>query len=263
MAFPGKDASGGGPAAIHHEAAKMKPKTVVIGLGLFGREVALSLTRRGYAVLAVDQDPEAVETVKSAVDEAMILDTTDEAALHEARIEDMAVAVCAIGTQHMENSILTTALLRQLGIPRIVVRAANDLHARILRQVGATDVVNPEQEMGRRIAHQIASPGIREILSLAEGMCVAEVPIPPSFVGQTLAGLDVRRKYGVNVIGVQRKTTSVHLDAAVLPEDTASARLDHARRFILNVPPSEELVEDDVLVVIGSEEDVRRLGGLG
>ncbi|NOY80576.1 MAG: TrkA family potassium uptake protein [Kiritimatiellaeota bacterium] len=251
----------------------MKPKTVVIGLGLFGREVALSLARRGYSVLAVDRAPEMVEQVKSAVDQALILDTTDESALREARIDEMAVAVCAIGTQHVENSILTTALLHQLGVPRIIVRAANDLHARILRQVGATDVVNPEQEMGRRVAHQIASPGIREVLSLAEGVCVAEVPTPPSFAGESLAGLDVRRKYGVNVIGVQRRlpggaTRSVGEStggAEAIREVGAGAGelLKQDRRFIMNVSPTERLQADDILVVIGSSDDVKRLGGLG
>ncbi len=250
----------------------MKPKTVVIGLGLFGREVALSLARRGYSVLAVDRAPEMVEQVKSAVDQALILDTTDESALRESRIDEMAVAVCAIGTQHVENSILTTALLHQIGVPRIIVRAANDLHARILRQVGATDVVNPEQEMGRRVAHQIASPGIREVLSLAEGVCVAEVPTPPSFAGESLAGLDVRRKYGVNVIGVQRRLPGGAAraggegaaDAATAVRMGGSGELlKQDRRFIMNVSPTERLQADDILVVIGSSEDVKRLGGLG
>jgi len=248
----------------------MKPKTAVIGLGLFGREVALSLSRRGYSVLAVDRNTEMVEQVKASVDQALILDTTDENALREARIGEMAVAVCAIGTQHVENSILTTALLHQLGVPRIIVRAANDLHARILQQVGATHVVNPEQEMGRRVAHQIASPGIREVLSLAEGVCVAEVPVPPSFAGKTLAGLDVRRKYGVNVIGVQRRSSGAVVSSP--PTDDGDAEFDdsgpveamrQARRFIMNVAPTERLKDDDILVVIGGSDDVKRLGGIG
>lgn len=248
----------------------MKPKTVVIGLGLFGREVALSLARRGYSVLAVDRDMEMVEQVKASVDQALLLDTTDENALREARIDEMAVAVCAIGTQHVENSILTTALLHQLGVPRIIVRAANDLHARILQQVGATEVVNPEQEMGRRIAHQIASPGIREVLNLAEGVCVAEVPVPPSFAGMSLAELDVRRKYGVNVIGVQRRSPGVVASPAA--GDGGAGEYDRSgpgdgmqqdRRFIMNISTTEKLKADDILVVIGGSDDVKRLGGLG
>jgi len=158
----------------------MKPRTVVIGLGLFGREVAVSLARRGHSVLAIDQDLDAVEQIKDAVDHAAAMDTTDEAALREARLDEMETAVCAIGAQHIENSILTTALLHQLEVPRIISRAADNLHARILRQVGATEVVNPEQEMGWRVANQIASPGIREVLRLAEDVCVAEIPLPPS-----------------------------------------------------------------------------------
>jgi len=241
----------------------MKPRTVVIGLGLFGREVALSLSRRGVPVLAVDRDAALVEGIKNSVAGAMVLDTTDETALREAGIGDMQVAVCAIGTQHVENSILTTALLRQLGVPRILVRAANDLHARILRQVGATEVINPEREMGRRLANRIAKPGIREVLNVAPGVSLAEVPIPPGFAGKTLAGLDVRRKYGVNVIGVRRRVPAGAAAEETRETTRPGAALEGNRRFILNVSPTEELRDDDILVVIGADDDIRRFSGIG
>jgi trk system potassium uptake protein TrkA len=246
----------------------MKKKVVVIGLGMFGREVAVSLTRRGYAVLAVDQKPDVVDDIKDDVDDAIVLDSTDERALQEAKIDEMAIAVCTIGSEHLEDSILTTALLHQLGVPRIISRAATDLHARILRQVGATEITNPEKEMGWRLAYQIATPGIREILRLAEDVCVAEIPVPTSFAGQTLVSLDVRRRYNVMVLGVQR------LDAAHLrgqkeagrpvpEEDALGPTAGERRRLILNVGPNEKLREDDVLVVVGNEEDIARLGGIG
>lgn len=245
----------------------MSKKIVVIGLGTFGREVALSLSGAGYSVLAVDQDSEAVEAIKDDVDSAIVLDTTDETALYEAKIDEMPIAVCAIGAQSVEDSIMTTALLHQLEVPRIIARAQNQLHARILKQVGATEVVNPEQEMGRRVAFQVASPGFREMFSLADGVCVAEVPLPTSFVGKTLLGLDVRRKYGLNVIGVERVTRHVAPgggEAAADPGHTQVRRLlDQQRKMILNLSPKDELLADDTLVVIGNESDIKRLSGLG
>jgi trk system potassium uptake protein TrkA len=236
-------------------------------MGIFGREVATSLAARGYSVLAIDADTEIIESVKDAVAQALVLDTTDEHALLEAKIDQLSIVVNAIGTQHIENSILTTALLRQLEVPRIIARATNGLHERILRQVGATEVVNPEQDMGRRVAYQIARPGLREVLSLAEDIVVAEVPVPASFVGKTLNELDVRRKYGVNVVGVQRvKLTG---DVQGRPPESRGQRdaghlLDQKRRMILNVAPdSDTFLADDQLVVIGREADVDRLSGLG
>ena len=245
----------------------MGSRIAVIGMGIFGREVAMSLARRGYSVLAIDLDPDLIEGVKDHVDQALVLDTTDERALYEAKVDDVAIAVNAIGTQHIENSILTTALLRQLEVPRVIARATNELHERILRQVGATEVVNPEQELGQKVAYQIARPGLREVLSLAEGVCVAEIPVPPSFVGRTLDKLEVRRRYGVTVIGVQRVRAAKGLSAS--PEPTEQERdvnrlLSGERSFILNVAPDKDaFLEDDTLVVIGKEEDVERLNGLG
>jgi trk system potassium uptake protein TrkA len=244
----------------------MKPRTAVIGLGLFGREVAVSLARRGHSVLAIDFDIEQVEQIKDSVDQASAMDTTDEVALREARIDEMETVVCAIGAQHIENSILTTALLHQLEVPRIISRAADSLHARILRQVGATEVVNPEQEMGWRVANQIASPGIREVLRLAEDICVAEIPVPSSFVGETPASLDVRQKYGVTIIGVQRLVPAGERDVrtgATEVEGAGGRPLERNRRLILTIEPNDPFQQDDTLVVIGHEENMKRLSGLG
>lgn len=233
----------------------MALKVAVIGLGLFGREIAISLSRRGVSVLAVDYHEEHVEAIKEHVDQAMILDSTDETALYEARINEFPVAVCAIGNQHMEDSIMTVALLHQLEVPQILARAVTSLHSRILRQVGATEVVNPEEAMGQRVAYRIASPGIHEVLSIGEGVCVAEIPIPPSFIGKNLVELGVRVKYGVNVIGVNR-----------IPARKGETSADNGttkRKLVLNLNPQEQFLSDDILVVIGSEENVKRISGLG
>jgi trk system potassium uptake protein TrkA len=245
----------------------MKSQIAVIGMGIFGREVALSLSKRGFSVLAIDQDPEIIEAVKDEVSRSAVMDSTNEHALLEAKVDSMAVVVNAIGTRHIENSILTTALLRELNVPRIIARATNKLHERILRQVGANEVINPEREMGRKIAHQIARPGLHEVLSLTEGVCVAEVPVPKSFVGKTLQELDVRRKYNITVIGVQRVRLVHAVDKETETGEQDSFRenlLDGNRRMILDVSPRQDkFLEDDELVVIGHEDDVNRLAGLG
>jgi len=240
----------------------MKPKTVVIGLGLFGREIATVLARRGHTVLAIDTDPETVEAIKDFVDQAVVLDTTDEAALREMKIDTMETAVCAIGAGHIQDSILTTALLHQLEVPRIIARAADPLHARILKQVGATEVLNPEREMGDRIANQIATPGIREVLRLGNDVYVAEIPVPPSFVGNTPASLNIRQRYGVTIIGLQRGRGEARSVLGISSFDPAGSPPGHRRQLILNLEPTVVFHDDDSLIVIGTEEDVKRLGGL-
>lgn len=242
----------------------MKTKTVVIGLGLFGREIAVALSQRNHSVLAVDRNRESVEQVKDSVDQAIVMDTTDENALYDAKVNEMNTAVCAIGAQHIENSILTTALLHQVGVPQIVARASDDLHGRILRQVGATNVINPEEEMGWRLANQIASPGLREVLRLAPDVCVAEIPVPAGFVGETPASMSIRKKYGVTIIGVQRSVAGAvaHMSGEA-PDTSRVTEFGGAKKLILDIAPDTPFEEGDVLVVVGHENNVKKLSAMG
>ena len=270
----------------------MQKQIAVIGLGIFGREVAISLIARGFAVLAIDNDEEALDEVKDQVTETLLLDTTQENALREAEINQMDTVVVAIGTGHLENSILTTALLKQVGVNHIVARAANDLHEKILRQVGAHEVINPEREMGQKVASKIARPGFYEMFTLPDGVCVAELPVPDSFIEHTLEELNVRRRFNINVLGVQRlrrlESTGAGLDAAgtVGEEGKTTARpaperspdrtrtrtaprpeADDARpgekpdrRMIMNISPSNDRFKpQDIILVMGHQDDLNRL----
>lgn len=176
----------------------------VLGLGRFGRAVALSLIREGQAVLAVDINPERIEMMADQADAVVSADTTDEASLSGLRLERMSCVVVAIGPKSTEASILTTALLRQVGVPRIIARAFNELHARVLVAVGAHEVINPEDEMGRRLARRLAHPAIVDQLELGDAT-IAEIEAPETFVGQDLAALDLRNRYRISVLGLRRQ----------------------------------------------------------
>src|SRR5690554_343189 len=130
----------------------MSGEFAVIGLGQFGMALAKSLADQGQAVLAIDNNMAHIEEIKDAVESAICVDSTDEGALYGLRMEKMSCCIIAIGANSMQASILTAALLSQMGVPRIIGRAVNPLHARILHAVGATEVVDPEQEMGLRLA---------------------------------------------------------------------------------------------------------------
>ena len=211
----------------------------VIGLGVFGRHVALHLVERGQSVLAIDKDADEVEAIAAELDATVCLDATDERALRELGLERVSCAVVAIGAESMESSILATALLRQMGVPRIVARALNELHARVLYAVGAHEVFNPELEMGERLARRLAEPNVLERLELGEDAELAEVEVPEQLAGRSLVDLDLRRRLGVSVVAIR---SGGHVRATI--------------------DGTETLEGGSVMVVIGSPDAVRRLAHL-
>ncbi|MBD3160850.1 MAG: TrkA family potassium uptake protein [Candidatus Eisenbacteria bacterium] len=183
----------------------MSAEFVVIGLGTFGRNVALNLARAGQSVLAIDRDEKEVRALSTELDSVVCVDSTEEAALRELRVERMSCAVVAIGGESMEGSILTTALLRQLGVPRIVARAMTELHGRVLRSVGAHEVLRVEAEMGQRLARRLAQPNILEWVDLGPQADLVEVEVPESWVESTVSDLDVRRTHGFSILAIRRR----------------------------------------------------------
>lgn len=210
----------------------------VIGLGRFGRAVAQRLATDGQSVLAIDRDRERVEQVAETVDSAVTADTTDEETLVGLHLERMSCVVVTIGARATEASILTTALLRQLGVPRVVVRAFNELHSRVLLSVGASEVVNPEEEMGRRLAMHLAHPGIVDQIQLGDAV-IAEVEAPEAFVGSTLAELDLRNQFDVTVLALRR-------EPEVRPNPGGHDRVENG----------------DILLMMGAPEAIKRLAAL-
>jgi trk system potassium uptake protein TrkA len=179
-------------------------QAIVIGLGQFGTAVALALAKRGVEVLAIDDNEERVQAIADEVAEAMCLDATDQEALMTAAPEKRDVCLCAIGDDAKEASIICTALLRQAGAKRVISRANDEVHARILRLVGAHDVVNPEQAFGERFASQLVHAGIKGELQLGEGVLLSEVDAPASFHGKSLAELRLPSRYAVTLVAVRR-----------------------------------------------------------
>ena len=217
----------------------MSGEFAVIGLGQFGRAVALSLVREGAAVLAIDQLEERAQLVESEVDAVACADATDERALNELGLERMSCVVVAMGARARETSILTTSLLRQRGIPRIISRAANELHARVLLAVGAHEVINPELQMGQRLARNLAHPTILEQIALDENTNLVEVATPEQFIGKSMTEVDLKRRYGVSVIAVRRA-------GQVLPQLAGDDRLQRGDR----------------LLIVGQPASVRRVASL-
>ncbi|MBN2105625.1 TrkA family potassium uptake protein [bacterium] len=221
---------------------------LVIGLGTFGRKVALTLLENGAEVVAIDRDKNKVEIVKDKVTIAMVLDSTDEEAMHTARIEDVDAAVVALGNAQ-EEAILTTAILKRMGIFPIMARAANTLYEHVLKLVGADRVVIIEEQMGEYEAKRLLAPEIREKILLTTGHSLVELEARKEFIGKSLKELDIRNKFGVNVVSIQRKSTNVNDQGKVYESIEVN-----------DLPgPDDTIQKGDILLIVGAEDDIERM----
>lgn len=212
----------------------MKREFAVIGLGRFGGSICRELSMEGMQVLAIDRDEDKVNEFKNIATHAVIADSTDEASLKELGIKNFDHVIVAIG-DNIQASILTTVILTDLNIQKITVKAQNDYHEKILNKIGADHVVHPERDMGKRIAHNIISSNILDYLELSDDHSIVEVKAGEKMKEKSLIDLDIRANYGCNVVAIKRGKD-------------------------INVSPSAEdtLKEDDVLIVIGADNDISR-----
>lgn len=182
----------------------MPQQILIIGLGMFGMALARTISDKGVEVLAGDRRQELVDEAAAFVTEAVVIDATDEAALARLHPKERDCAVCAIGDDSKEASIICTALLRQMGAPWVIGRANNPMHRRILQLVGAHLVVNPEEEYGRRFANRLLYRNVISDMPLGEDLHLTEMTVHESMVGKTLVELALPRRFGVMVVAIRR-----------------------------------------------------------
>lgn len=209
-----------------------KKQFVVLGLGRFGASLAESLCAMGHEVLAVDADEELVQEASAMVTQAVQADATDEDVLESLGIQNFDAAIVSIGS-NIRDSILVSVLCKELGVPYVVAKAVDELHAKVLRKVGVDRVIFPERDMGVRVAKSLVAPNILDLVELADGFEIAEVVAPERWCGRTLMESNVRRDYGVSVIGIRRNG-----------------------RFIASPGADERPQRGDVLVVLGKSDDI-------
>ncbi|MFC3027866.1 MULTISPECIES: potassium channel family protein [Roseomonadaceae] len=175
---------------------------MVIGLGRFGGAVAQSLAELGHEVLGIDESAEIVQSWAQRLTHVVQADTTDSETLRRLGVQDFPRAVVGIGTD-IEASVLTVLALTELGIADIWAKALGPKHGRILERTGAHHVIYPEAEMGRRVAHLVASKMI-DFMELDDGVAIGKTRVPVTEAGRTLAECALRKRYGVTVVGVKR-----------------------------------------------------------
>ena len=217
----------------------------VIGLGRFGFSVAKTLSEKGHQVLGLDIDEDKVQDVSEIVTQAICADATDEKALKAVGVENVDVAIVGMG-DNIEASILTTLVLKELGIKEIVAKAVTEDHRKVLQRVGATRVVAPEKDMGIRVANSLASPAVVEHIELSEDSSIAELIPPREYINKSLQDIDIRKKYGLNIIAIKKKMKIVGKDGEVKEEEKINVAPE----------PGDTIRESDILIVVGTNEHI-------
>lgn len=211
---------------------------LVIGLGKFGKTIAKTLYENGNTVLAIDTSQELVQQVldEGIVEDAIVIDATDENALQNIVKDSFDTAFVCIGT-NVQDSILVTLMLKDLNVNNIICKAKTKIQGKVLEKVGATQIVYPEESMGQKIAYSVMNPSVIEYFKFSDEYSIYEVKINKKFVGKTLMQLDFRHKYLANVIAVKDK----------------GGKLD------VNPSPNYSFTEQDTLIVLG---ETKRMGDM-
>ncbi|MBB6216807.1 trk system potassium uptake protein TrkA [Anaerosolibacter carboniphilus] len=208
---------------------------VVIGCGRFGSSVARTLYSLGYDVLAIDENEDVIQTIADSVTHAVQVDATDETSLKSLGIRNFDVAVVTIGSD-IQSSILITLIAKELGIKYVVAKAQNELHAKVLYKIGADRVVFPERDMGVRVAHNLVSSNILDYIEVAPDYSIVEISALKEWEGKNLKDLNMRAKYGINVMAIKHGSE-------------------------INISPNalDMIGKDDVLVVVGHNDDIQKI----
>jgi trk/ktr system potassium uptake protein len=192
---------------------------LVIGLGRFGGALAEDLIGHGHEVLGIDVDGKLVQTYAMRLTHVVEVDSTDIEAMRQVGAGDFKTAIVAIGTD-LEASILTTSVLVDLGVDRIVAKAISESHGKILNRIGAHRVVFPERDMGVRVARSLAGRDVIDYMELDPGFVLLETKAPPELIGRSLADSQVRKRYGLTVVSIKSPgSDATYATPETIPQD--------------------------------------------
>jgi len=212
-------------------------RAVVIGLGIFGYHIARTLFENGFDVVAIDKNKDVIQRIRDYSTKAVLADGTDQEIMDEIGIGEDDIAIISFG-EDLAAATLITLHLKQMNVKQIIVKAPNEDHKLILEKVGATDVIIPEMDVAKKLAKSLISPNVMDYIPLSEDYMIFELAPPNSFLGKTLAQLQLRNRFSIEVIAVR------------------DVIADH----IHMVPHADFVVKDgEALVVIGKEKDIGRI----
>ena len=212
-------------------------RVVVVGLGIFGFNIAKDLYENGLEVIAIDKNKEVIQKIKDFSTKAILADATEKEVLEDIGIDPEDVVIISFG-EDLAASTLLTLHLKELKVKEIIVKAPNEDHKRILERVGATEVIIPEREMASKVAKGLISPNVLDYIPLSQDYTICEIAPPASFLGKTIGDLQLRKKHHIGVI----------------------ASRDVLTDQIQMIPAADFVIKDsDILVVIGKEKDIQKM----
>ena len=214
----------------------MKEGYAVLGLGRFGKTIAVTLAEAGFQIMAVDRKEESVQEIAEYVTYAVRGDVTDPDMVRSLGLGNMDGVFIAIAN-NLEASVMATLLAKESGASYVVAKGDNELHATILKKMGADKVVIPEQEMGINVARNMVLGRFNDLIELSEDVSLIEIDMPFSWVGKNLIELDLRNKYNVNVVAIKSKEKT-----DVTPD------------------PTIPMEQNQTILISGRNEDIRKLG---
>lgn len=212
----------------------MKDQFAIIGLGRFGGSLCKEFHDIGLEVLIIDKDVDRVQDYAELATHAVHIDSTDKTSLQNLGIRNIDCVIVAIG-EDIQSSILTTLLLKEIGVKQVWVKAQNDYHQRVLEKIGADKVIHPERDMAKRIAHHIVSEKIIDYIELSDEYSIVEISASEKIANRSLRDLNTRAEYGCTIVAIKSG--------------------DH-----INISPAPNAVirKDDILVIIGQNSEVER-----
>ena len=212
-------------------------RVVVIGLGIFGFNVAKTLYESGFEVTAIDKNKDIIQKIRDHSTKAILADGTDKDVMESIGIQEDDIVIISFG-EDLAASTLITLHLKELKVKQIIVKAPNEDHKHVLEKVGATEVIIPEREMATKVARSLISPNVLDYIPLSGNYTICEMVPPANFYGKTIGELHLRTKYHIDVIAVKE----------VLSDQ------------VKMVPHADYVIKDtDVLVVIGKEQDINKV----
>lgn len=214
----------------------MRKQYAVFGLGSFGESVAVTLQELGCEVVVADNRMERIEDISPYVSYAVQADIEDPEVIKSLGARNLDGVVVAVADD-MEASIMATLVSKEIGVPYVLAKAKNDLHAKVLKKIGADSIIFPEQEIGKSVARNLVSGEFVDWIALSSDYSITEIQVPEKWVGKSLSEIDVRRTSDVNVVGVRVRD-----------------------KIQVNIDPEEPLQKDMMLIMIGANEALENFG---
>lgn len=221
-------------------------KYIIIGLGNFGSTLSVTLSSMGHEVIGVDKDMNKVNAIKDKITHAVCVDSTSYESINTLPLQDADAVIVGIG-ENFGASVMTTALLKQLNVKKLISRSMSELHHTVIDAIGVDEIISPEEESAIRLAKKIQIKGVVDSFELSDHYSIIEAKVPSEYVGKAIQEIDFIGKYGVNILTIikMREVSNLFGKPKTKPEVVGILK------------PTTKLEKDDIMVLFGQPENIK------